>query len=350
MPAGDQVGVGDAAGPGQSFGIHDHDKDPEGGVLSPAVNKNTLGDPHVQPAYPEAFPFPLMGMYGDGSDGDFDCAGLTVLTKDMNFRNLHVFTGGILYTAGFIVRVWGKLTIDAGPPAGIMCCDGFDGALGNERWAGGGAGGIGATRSVKFRSTFFPGFLTFDGGGGGGAAAPGKNTAAGGAAVVAAIVYYPLREIYQAQGGSGGGAIGAAPLAPLAGAVAPWAHVVGKPSVAGGPSIIIGIGVAAQIGGGGGGGGGGEMEFWANEIDNAGRITCRGGKGGNGYFKTIGAATSISGNGSGGNGGLLRGFYRKASGAGLGVIDSLGGAVGGPDGNGGGPGEDGYAEVIQVGA
>jgi len=92
------------------------------------------------------------------------------------------------------------------------------------------------------------------------------------------------------------------------------------------------------------------MEFWANEIENAGRITCRGGKGGSGYFKTIGAATSRSGNGSGGNGGLLRGFYRKASGAGLGVIDSLGGAVGGPDGNGGGPGEDGYAEVIQVGA
>jgi len=340
MPAGDQVGVGDAAGPGQSFGIHDHDKDPEGGVLSPAVNKNTLGSPAVQPAYLEAFPFPLMGMYGDGSDGDFNCAGLTVLTKDMNFRNLHVFNGGILYSAGFIVRVWGKITVDAG---GAICCDGYDGGPGNDATGAGGLGGLAAIITPNLRWLKWQ--YAMDGGKGGDGVGLGVNVGLGGGQTLAALDFLPMGNLFQGVGGSGGGGLG---LAANPGVAASQA-LNARDNVAGGPAKIINAGVVANIGGGGGGGGGGAMEIWANEIDNAGRITCRGGKGGDGYFKTVGVNSSFSGNGSGGNGGVLQFFYRKASGAGLGAIDCAGGLPG-VHGNGGGAGNSGILQLIQVGA
>jgi hypothetical protein len=351
MPAGDQVGVGDAAGPGQSFGIHDHDSDPQGGTLSPAENKNTLGSPAVQPVRPRAFDFPLMGMYGDGSDGDFDCGGLTQLTKDMNFRNLHVLSGGILYTAGFIFRVFGKLTVDpidpvSGAPAGVICCDGFDGVDG---WFGapgtGGPGGPSAIIVPKLRILIAN--WPWDGGAGGDAGpAPGKNVAAGGISGIVTFFSHPFRDIIEPNSGAGGGGIGSAPTAGGNGKASMAGKGGGGP---GGTAKIVNAGVNVQDGGGGGGGGGGWMEFWANEIDNAGRITCRGGKGGAGNHTVVGADESYSGNGSGGNGGLLKAFYRKISGAGLGVIDCLGG-IAGVGGWAGSPGTNGDFEIIQVGA
>jgi len=345
MPAGDQVGVGSAAGPGQSFGIHNHNSDPQGGTLSPA--EDHYPPPPDQPLRPRAFDYPLMGIFGDGSDGDEEVAGLTQLSKDMNYRNLHVQSTGVLYTAGFIWRVFGKVTVD---PGGVICCDGFDGVDGDIGAPGnGGPGGFGAIVGPKLRDMGITdgGFWArCNGALGGSANGLGKNTSTGTPTVSSLMGWgYPFGKHWQAMGGGAGAGIGLTPT--------PGGTLIrtfyGTSTAAGGDSKIVGAGVNVQDGGGGGGGGAGPMEFWANEIDNAGRITCRGGKGGAGHHTVVGADESYSGNGNGGNGGILRAFYRKISGAGLGVIDCAGGP-GGVGGWGGGPGPAGYFEAIQVGA
>jgi hypothetical protein len=95
---------------------------------------------------------------------------------------------------------------------------------------------------------------------------------------------------------------------------------------AGGCNVTTGT---ATSGAGGGGGGGGFLH--AAELDNGGRITCRGGNGG----AAVAAGGGFAGGGGGGRGGCLAILIGKFVGYGRGTIDCNGGDGGlgaGPDG------------------
>ena len=119
----------------------------------------------------------------------------------------------------------------------------------------------------------------------------------------------------------------------------PHRHAQGSGGGSGGCDVTTGTATS-----GAGGSGGGAVFISARRIDNAGRISARGGNGGN----AIAADGGIAGGGGGGSGGVVAVLYEEEIGDGLGVIDACGGAGGLGAGNGavGGNGADGPVYIL----
>lgn len=274
--------------------------------------------------------------FGDGSDGDVTIAANTALTRDMSYNNLTIAAGFYLIPNGFLVKVKGKLTVDAGA---VIAIGGAWAGVGEAGAAGiGGAGG-----PIVFAATRLPEKCSptagAKGGDGGGA---GVGVGAGGIApdidFINAAALFEGR-LWAGAGGGGGGGKGAAPTA---GGV-PLRVLAGAKG--GNGKDAVHIAGNHDLGGGGGGGGGGLIEIWTNEIDNGGAISASGGAGGAGQD---GGGGNEAGGGGGGGGGAILIFYKIASGAGLGVRTVLGGTVG-AGGAGGGGGAAGYSYAMQIG-
>ena len=52
------------------------------------------------------------GFFGDGSDGDINIIGTTILTRDMFYRNLTVPSGSNLLPSGYRLYVYDTLTLN----------------------------------------------------------------------------------------------------------------------------------------------------------------------------------------------------------------------------------------------
>jgi hypothetical protein len=266
--------------------------------------------------------------FGDGSDGDVTIgAGTTTLSRDMRYHNLTVSATGTLKTAGYTIKISGKLTLVAGAK---IDCSGGNGAAGTTAGGSGGAGQYWATRINK----------VIPRGGATGASPASAGTANGSASTMvnplvnSAAYALPL---WRAGGGGGGGAgHGTTP----GNSTNPGAVICGALGGAGGAGAGTG---SAQLGGGGGGGGGGVLEIHCYEIDNAGVIQALGGNGGDGAV----SGSDKGGNGGGGAGGQVLVIYRVTSGSGVGTLAATGGNPGSA-GNGGVAGVNGYTNSFQI--
>jgi len=256
----------------------------------------------------------VYGLFGDGSLGDVTLDVSTTLSRDMNYYNLTINSNVWLNTAGFVLRVFGTLTINSG---GHIACDGGNG--GNGTATAYGSGGA----PPYYSSSIFP-FIGIPSGGGNGAVyvSAGTSASAGatGGASSNSVTYNPPPIIRAGAGGGGGGAVGSGSF------TAANSYNVDFAAGAGGTGKSAVVPSASTQGcGGGGGGGGGVLIIYANTINNAGSIHANGGNGGNGYYVS---GVVQAGGGGGGGGGTVIVFYRKTTGSGLGTITANAGSAG----------------------
>jgi len=293
---------------------------------------------HGTPPSPISDSF-MMGMFGDGSDGDVTIAsGTTTISREMHYNNLTLAAGASLKTAGNRIFVNGTLTYNVGASindngnagggavggvgwasrgylggasgaggagwsmVGVNQANGNAGASsggssslnnsniaptggagGNSTSRSGGAGGTAAqpSPSQKWSGRWLDGRATsgaFNGGGGGG----------GGAITV---TVYTSGTFISGGGGSGGGIVWVAAR-----------HIVGGGigfSANGGAGANGSVGVGTGTCAGGGGGGGGNVTVICKSYTGPVSLYVMGGGGGTGA-----ATTGLSaGNGSNGQSG-----------------------------------------------
>ena len=271
--------------------------------------------------------------FGDGADGDATDpgGGALTLTRDMSYNNLTLTGASYIISAGFKIKVKGKLTIAVG--AYIQAWGGIGGA----GVAGVGGAGGGAAFNTRKPNVCLP----TAGAGGGNGGGVGLLIETGGIApdvdLIAVTLLHEGR-LWAGAGGGGGGGFGANPTK----GGTPLRVLAGAKGGNGGDAVTAGG--SRDFGGGGGGGGGGLIEIWANEIDNNGTIYALGRVGGAG--QVIGGDSA--GGGGGGGGGACLIFYKTVSGGGLGLRDATGGAAG-AGGAGATAGANGYSYAMEIG-
>lgn len=267
----------------------------------------------------------LNGFFGDGTDGDVTiAAGTTTLTRDMNYNNLTVQSGGILKPAGWRIFVKGTLTINAGgtindngndasgsiaggiltSPRGSLGAGGGAGGAGRNTTGAGSAGGGSGGNSSLNSNNLFPA-------GGTGGTAGGANTggvAGTGAAPSPTQKWNNVNALLTGRTYSGGA----------------WN---GGGGGSGGGCDITG-GAATS---GGGGSGAGIVYICANAIANSGTISANGGKGADGV-----TTTGVAGGGGGGGGGLIALITGTNDKALIGSVTANGGVAGASVGTGSG--------------
>ena len=258
----------------------------------------------------------VYGLFGDGTYGDAVLDASTTLTKEMYYNNLTINSNVWLNTAGFIVRVFGTLTILSN---GHIACDGEKGANGVAGPAGAVAGGAPySTANLVFPFLGIPskgGVGSYYGTNGSGWTAG----AAGGTSDVSVLSITPYM-IRSGSGGGGGGGVGGG-----AGTAATTGRSVYIKAGAGGTGkTAVYTSGSLWAGGGGGGAGGGVLIIYAKRINNAGSIHANGGDGGDGYN----SGTGTGGGGGGGGGGCVILFYRNIVGSGIGTLSANAGAQG----------------------
>ena len=275
----------------------------------------------------------LVGIFGDGSDGDVTLSSSTTLTREMNYRNLTLNGSVILNTAGYIVRVSGTLIMSA---SSIISCDG---SAGQNAPAAGTKGNGGGSTMTAAR---YP-WQCVPGSGGAGeqrsAAANSNGTGASrGSSTTTATSSGPVF-IRAGAGGGGGGAHGSTTgrVAPVAGTAVWHGNAGGVGATASGTSTT------AYASGGGGGGGGGICVVFANDV-SAGTSTyirANGGNGGNGYV----GSNATGGGGGGGGGGTAILVYKTYKA--LPSLSANGGSVG-TGGSGGTSGSNGLTILYRI--
>jgi hypothetical protein len=243
----------------------------------------------------------VVGLFGNGADGDFTLTGDYTQTTEKRWNDLDV--GPYNYKpAGYRILVKGTLSIgilgsinDDGNP-GVGATGGAALGARGQMDAQAGAGGAGFTSSIVTNANGNAG-----------------NSTTG--ATGAGSVYNPVDVL--PTGGAGGnsttrsgGAGGAAPhvgggLAKITQA-SPWAgrHPNGflKGGGGGGGGALTNTVATTSVSGGGGSGGGGVCLI-ANQISNGGRISANGGAGSSGSVTT--PASNNVGGGAGGGGGYV---------------------------------------------
>lgn len=290
--------------------------------------------------------------FGDGSDGDVTITGSTTLTRDMNYNNLTMGTGGFINTAGFRVHVLGKL-LDTGNVSGAFRNNGVAGTSS--------VGSTGGAAAAAVAGVNIGGSIAS--GANGGAGGTGVGTQAG-AATATSVAMGGV----SGQGGKGGNGTPNAG-GPARGATAPTqtltmrrlsldltrAGVIAFGGVSGpGGSGGGGDGTNAARGGGGPGSGGGGIWIAARIIETngstpAGWIQANGGNGGNGGPTPVGNTGGGGGACSAGGGFVYLVFAIRIGTAVVGLIQvdggtggngsaGLGTGIGGDGGSGGGCG------------
>ncbi len=271
-----------------------------------------------------------VGLFGDGSDGNFTVSGPTTLTRDMFYNNLIINTGQVLTANGFQLFVAGTLTING---TGKIVYNGNNGSSGTAGGSGGaGTPGVGGTGATALPGGTLPGGTAGANGGGGGNGHTTSNGTAGvngdgGVSTNPSMGVNGLNGTTNsggfsgnaggftgASGGTGGGGGTATPALNLPHAV-PGAYIhadllatytqhqdsAGTGGAGGGAGGAANSGSSGGGGGGGGSGGtGGVIAIYANTIINNSSpgIQVLGGTGGNG-----GAGANAVGGGQGGGGG-----------------------------------------------
>ena len=294
---------------------------------------------HGTPPSPISDSF-MMGMFGDGSDGDVTiAAGTTTISREMHYNNLTLAAGASLKSAGHRIFVNGTLTYNVGasindngnsasaaPGGAGWAARGYLGGASGAGGAGwsmvavnqangnagtssggssslnnsniaptGGAGGNSTTRSggvggtatqpspsQKWSGRWLDGRATsgaFNGGSGGG----------GGAATVSA---YTSGTFISGGGGSGGGIVWVAAR-----------HIAGGGigfSANGGAGANGSVGVGTGTCAGGGGGGGGNVTVICKSYTGPVSLYVMGGGGGTGAA-TAGLSAGNGSNGQSGN-------------------------------------------------
>lgn len=265
-------------------------------------------------------------LFGDGSDGDVTISGgTTTLTRPMFYDNLTIASGGVLDTAGYIVCVRTKLTVQSG---GIIRNNGGNASVSAGTSPPGVASGGDADTSTQANANFGRRIAGTEGGTGNNG---GTSTASG-----------TLRMGIGGGGGRGshtsgteaGPAVTARPHRAFALMFSPWNFGGGR----GGYS-----GSSLSNGNGSGGGGGGVVEIWASEIvvEAGGTIQANGGNG------AAGGSAGAQGGGGGGGGAVLL-YYGRYDNAG--TVEAAGG-LGALDFSGGGTandGDDGQVIATQI--
>lgn len=250
------------------------------------------------------------GIFGNGADGDVTISGTTTLSRDMDYDNLTIVSGGILKPAGFRIRVRNLCQID---PGGLLASTPADGlAIGSASvgvgsgtlgaGAGGGAGGTAAGAAGSAAAT-----SSLGGSGGNGGTGTGGAGGAGGTATPPAAALGNFKAVpYSVMGYLFGPA--------------------GTQFIRGGAGGGGGGGDGTS--GGGGGGGGGPIVLAARHLINNGAIESKGSAGGT-------PAAGNRGGGGGGGGGCIILTYMSKQGSGTTSV------VGGSKGLKSGTGTDG---------
>jgi len=258
-----------------------------------------------------------VGLFGDGSLGDASISGTLTLTSERSYKNLQVLNGGVINTAGHILRVKGTLTINSG---GYIRCNGEDG--------GGISGGSAPYTSVanpEFGVPSSAGYGEYGGDIGTYVGYPGS----GGLGVLTNTgAPYLFRS---GSGGGGGGGLSDGYSQTATSGANVW--MLAGQGGSGGYGYYGGIN-PDQIIGAGGGGGGGVCCIYAYKINNAGVIQANGGKGGDAM---TGPYNNFGGAGGGGGGGTVIVYYRFTIGSGVGTLQANGGAAGSNNGGYGSP-------------
>lgn len=278
----------------------------------------------------------IYGLFGNGQYGDATLDASITLTQEMNYNNLTINSGVYLNTAGFVIRVFGTLTINSG---GHIACDGTNG--GNGTSTSGGAGG--QPPYLKGSSPYpypFGSFPTPGGTGGLYTSSGTSNTSGsiGGGANTTTISSTPY--ILRAATGGGGGGTHGSGTNPGQSTGSYTMMIAGQ---GGTGRTAIGT-TSTRCGGGGGGGAGGQIIIYANTINNAGTIHANGGNGGNGYYYS---STTQGGGGGGGGGGIVLLYYRNTTGSGIGTLQASGGSYG-SWGSGGSNGSSGLTKYYRI--
>lgn len=272
--------------------------------------------------------------FGSGIDGDVSISSEITLSRNMEYNNLTIITGGRLKTNGFIVKVRNKLTITGN---GLMGCFGINGQNGGPTSVGG---------AVVFNHNWNWPTHTGKGGNGGRPGAGGLVAASGGAGGSVALDNNNAPYVWRrGAGGGGGGYYGQSSGATVAQAGTAIAY--GAAGGAGGNAYTKSGSSMNFLYGGSGGGGGGVLELWAHTIDNENAVNgiiCNGAPGGNGAT----AGTEKSGNGGGGGGGCCIIYYHAETGNGLNGMPLANGGAAGTGGNGGVSGSNGTALSLQI--
>lgn len=252
----------------------------------------------------------LVGIFGDGSDGDFTyvTSGTPyTIAREWNYNNLTIQSGATAKPAGFRLFVKGTLTnagsfnddglAATGLTAGVaLTARQYLGAASAAGGAGRNTTGVGSAGSAITSTSYGSTGVLPTGGNGG--QADGVNT-----------------------GGAGGGATAGS---------ARWAStlLIGRGATAfnggsggGGGGCNVGTGTATS---GGGGSGGGDVWIAAKTIVNSGTISAIGGKGAD----AVATGDGKAGGGGGGGGGHV-GIITTTP------VSSIGGTVSANGGNGG---------------
>jgi hypothetical protein len=244
----------------------------------------------------------VVGLYGDGSDGDFTLVGNYTQLTEKRWINLDV-NAFVYKPAGYRILVrevcsigpLGSINDDGNPAVGLTGGAGLPAR--GQLDAQSGAGGNGVTASTVVVSNGNAGSSTTGATGAGsvynpvdvlptGGAGGNSSTRSGGAGGAAPHVGGGLAKINQAS---------------------PWAgrHPNGflKGGGGGGSGALTNT-VATLSTSGGGGSGGGGVCLIAKQINNGGRISANGGAGASGSVTTP-ASNNVGGGGGGGGGYVL---------------------------------------------
>jgi hypothetical protein len=244
----------------------------------------------------------VVGLYGDGSDGDFTLTGNYTQTTEKRWGNLDV-NAFVYKPAGFRILVKEICSVGA---LGSINDDGNSasgGTAGGALAARGqldaqaGAGGTGVTSAIVVVSNGNAGGSTTGATGIGSVFNPVDVLPTGGAGGNSTT----------RSGGAGGAAPSVGGSLPKINQSSPWSgrHSNGflKGGGGGGGGALTNT-VATSSTAGGGGSGGGGVCLIAKQINNAGRISANGGAGGNGSVTTP-ASNNVGGGGGGGGGYVL---------------------------------------------
>lgn len=288
----------------------------------------------------------LLGMFGDGSDGDVTIAsGTTTLSRETHYNNLTLATGAVLKPAGFRIFVKGTLTFNTGSSINDD---------GNNAVAQTGGAGLSSR-----------GYLGGQGGaGGGGWSVVAINNATGNNGSSSGGSSSPNNSNVNPVGGvggnssarSGGNAGSAAAISPSQKWSGRWFD--GRNSVGpfsggsggGGGAVTVTAYTSGTFISGGGGGGGGIVWLAANTISGSGGvISARGGTGAN---ASVGVGTGECGGGGGGGGGCVAIICKSATGFSASVLGGSGGsgaAAGAGSFTNGASGTDGSLNIVVLG-
>lgn len=327
---------------------HQHGGADEVATATPAANAIPKAGSDSRLAYGWLDPVDMadaLHLWGEGTDTDVTITTVVTLTRDMDYNNLTIGTGGQLLTAGFRVRVKGTLTVTTATSPAITYAA-----------AASGNGGAGATAGTAGTAGTALAGNQLGGSGSAGAAGGAGGTTTGTAAGAPSTA---SQGIGGTGGTSGAGGLGASGAGGAGGAgstatrnadrhLTPFVDIqfgATLPNGGGGGRGGGGGGGDGTAGGGGGGGGAGGaiIEIYARSIDLTSApsivIQADGKTGGNGGSATAGNRGG-GGGGAGGGGGVVRLVVGYFTGPGTRTISADGGA-GGAGGNGFGTGVGG---------